>query len=1030
MHSAIDIALAPWIRQPVAAMSADGGHLVVGDGSEVRIAGGATLIDAAGVVAAGAVEGGTWIVSAGEGGHRLHRFDRAGTALGAAVALGDLGEDLAITTLRSGGRRALIEGRRAVAVNEDDGRVTVEPLGERSRDRRVLIGGRGVAERRGPTLSWLRRGALPGFALPFDLTAATVVGGAMVLDGAAAVIEIERAGQRTALVYDVRRSEVRSRIRLGDAAIVAVAERKGLVVLGRGASLAMLDLRAGCCVGERMLSGPLAACAIDSQGTRLIVVDGMGRLSELGASLYTVAAAVRGGDEPAAPEPAAAAAAPAAAEDGDDAPALPPTPAPAAAPEDVDVDATAEPGASEPDASEPDASEPDPTDDELADAAQLRLTALGPASQQSLDPEALEDYLTDTLAWVECLCATAAAAAGGSEDAQAAAREVERVATDRMARWNRGNAPHAELARELGLSPTATTVLLLIAAPQIWGELARSYGRCVADPARPLVDELLLAHLLDASTSARVAIARELDDDAALVASGAVEVGRGLRPYAALSAHPAIARRLAGGTRPLLGDDAVPLTAVIGPRDAIAQLTRKLAAARPRPVRVVLRGRPGAGRRTLGAALAAQARRGLTPVAVDAASADLESVLRRRLRDVALRGELPCVGLDGLADDPVIRARVRSVLDAHTGPLIVRAPAHGELPLAPGYHAIDLPPLGETERAGLWRRLLAAHDHDPAIAASLAARFAVGPGAMIRACDELDAAAPMSPAAAERALAGALRQHRSARIEAIATRVATLAGWDDLVVPDDISDALREVCARVRHRRLVLESWGMERAAATAQGVTALFQGGPGTGKTMAAGVIAGALGYELWRVDLSKVVSKWIGETEKNLAAVFDAAEEGEIVLLFDEADSLFAKRTTVSSSNDRHANLETNYLLQRLDSFTGIAVLTTNAGTAIDTAFKRRMSIHVQFPFPDEADRERLWRAHLPATLPTTGPLELAPLAHKHQLSGGYIRNACLRAAYLAAADGGALTEHHLQRAVALEYQRAGKLGDGRLE
>ena len=177
-------------------------------------------------------------------------------------------------------------------------------------------------------------------------------------------------------------------------------------------------------------------------------------------------------------------------------------------------------------------------------------------------------------------------------------------------------------------------------------------------------------------------------------------------------------------------------------------------------------------------------------------------------------------------------------------------------------------------------------------------------------------------------------------------------------------------------------------------------------------------------------MVSKWIGETEKNLAAGFDAAEEGEIVLLFDEADSLFAKRTTVSSSNDRHANMETNYLLQRLDSFTGIAVLTTSAGTAIDAAFKRRMSVHVQFPFPDEADRERLWRAHLPPSLPVEGPLELAPLARKHQLSGGYIRNACLRAAYLAAADGGALTEHHLQRAVALEYQRAGKLGDGRLE
>jgi SpoVK/Ycf46/Vps4 family AAA+-type ATPase len=198
----------------------------------------------------------------------------------------------------------------------------------------------------------------------------------------------------------------------------------------------------------------------------------------------------------------------------------------------------------------------------------------------------------------------------------------------------------------------------------------------------------------------------------------------------------------------------------------------------------------------------------------------------------------------------------------------------------------------------------------------------------------------------------------------------------------------------------------------------------------MAAGVLARALGYELWRVDLSKLVSKWIGETEKNLAAAFDAAEDGEIVLLFDEADTLFGKRTEVKSSNDRNANAETNYLLQRLDAFSGVAILTTNFGTAIDPAFKRRLSVHIQFPFPDETERERLWRAHLPATLPIAGELDLGSLARRYPLSGGYIRNAALRAAYLAAAEQRPLDDAHLQRAVALEYQRAGKLGHGRLE
>jgi ATPase family associated with various cellular activities (AAA) len=1083
MQSAIDLVLAPAIPHPVATMSADGGHVVITEGDAVRITGGAVLLDAAGVVAAGAVDGATWIVTADGGVHHLHRFDRAGTPAGPAVALGELGGDVAISTVRVGARTALVEGARAVLVSERDGELTIEPLGERGRDRRILIGGRGVAERRGPALAWLRRGAVAGFALPFDLTGAVVTGGTMVLDGAAALVELDRHGQRVAIVYDVRRGEVRSRIRLGEASIMAVAERKGVIVLGRGASVAMFDLRAGCCVGERILPAVLAACAIDSQGSRLVIVDQLGRVSELGATMTgavvagTSADVVAGTTGAVVAVPAADAPAPDVALPEEPAPDTTPSPA---APEPRDSP-EAHAARDEPDASDESAVHDEPDEpavhdafdmsdapnehdaldagpssgrdettgaghaghatdrnhgdplDELVAASRLRLGALGPASPRTLDPEALDDYLTDTREWIERLCSTAQVLAGRGDEVLPAAREREQAATEQMARWNRRGTPHLEIARELGLSATATTVLLLIAAPQIWGELAHSYGRCVADPARPLVDELLLAHLLDAGTAARVAIARELDDDAPLVASGAVELGRGLRPYAPLSVHPAIARRLAGGGRPRAQAAVRSLAEIAGPRAAIAAIARQLAAPRAvpaGPVRVVLRGRTGSGRRTLAAALAAQAGRGLGMVAVAdaAAAADLEAVLRRRLRDVALRGELPCVELDGLAEEPQVRARVRAVLDAHPGPLTIRAPGHGELPLAPGHVALDFPAPTETERAALWRDLLAARGHDPAIAASLAARFAVGPGAMIRACAALDARGPAP--SIEHTLAAALRQHRSARIEAVATRVETLAGWDDLVVPEDIADALREVCARVRHRRLVLEGWGMERAAATALGVTALFQGGPGTGKTMAAGVIARALGYELWRVDLSKVVSKWIGETEKNLAAVFDAAEEGEIVLLFDEADSLFARRTQVTSSNDRNANLETNYLLQRLDSFTGVAVLTTNAGTAIDLAFKRRMSVHVQFPFPDEIDRERLWRAHLPATLPVAGPLALDALARKHQLSGGYIRNACLRAAYLAASDGGALTERHLHRAVALEYQRAGKLADGRLE
>ncbi len=633
--------------------------------------------------------------------------------------------------------------------------------------------------------------------------------------------------------------------------------------------------------------------------------------------------------------------------------------------------------------------------------------------------EALAAYLRDARAWIDCLCATALAVARRDEAAITDMRQRERAAAESFSGWNRRGAPHIEVARELELSPMAGTILLLVAAPQIWGELARNYAACANDPARPLVDELLLAHLLEADISTRSVIGGELDDTAPLVRRGAIELGRGVRPYATLSAHPAIARRLAGIpiAEPATGPNLVD---VIGPRSAIAALVRELAEPGA-PARVVVRGRRGAGRRTLAAALARPLGRGITVID----GRDIDRVAER-LRDAALRGWFPCIDLDDVATESF--AQLRATLDAHAGPLFVRAPSDGDLPLAPGFAQVALPMLSETERLVTWQAQLTAHGLDPALASSLASRFAIGPGPIERAC----ASASRGPHAADpaEAINATIRQHHSARIAAMAERIDRLATWEQLVVSGEIDDALRELCARVRHRRTVLETWGMEHVAPTARAVTALFQGGPGTGKSMAAGVIARALGRELWRIDLSKVMSKWIGETEKNLAAVFDAAEEGEIVLLFDEADSLFAKRTDVKSSNDKHANLATNFLLQRLDTFTGVAILTTNFGTAIDPAFKRRIAVCIGFPFPDETDRERLWRAHLPASLPTHGELELATLAGKYQLTGGYIRNAVLRAAYLAADRGTPITAEHLRLAVQLEKDRAGKLGDGRLE
>ncbi|MBA3542268.1 MAG: ATP-binding protein [Deltaproteobacteria bacterium] len=269
-----------------------------------------------------------------------------------------------------------------------------------------------------------------------------------------------------------------------------------------------------------------------------------------------------------------------------------------------------------------------------------------------------------------------------------------------------------------------------------------------------------------------------------------------------------------------------------------------------------------------------------------------------------------------------------------------------------------------------------------------------------------------------------LRHRLDQRLSGFAKRVEWKQTWDDLVLPPDQFDLLIEFVARVRHRQRVIETWGFGSKVGKGIGTTALFSGPPGTGKTMIAGLLARELGLDLYQVDLSKIVSKYIGETEQRLAELFDAAEYGQAIILFDEADSLFGKRTEVRSSNDRYANLETNYLLQRLEAFEGICILTTNHETAVDVAFLRRLSVHVRIPMPDEDHREKLWRAMLPEEAEVEGEIDFADLAREFIMSGGYIKNAVVRAAYLAVAEESPILNAHFWRAARAEYEGMGKV------
>jgi SpoVK/Ycf46/Vps4 family AAA+-type ATPase len=231
--------------------------------------------------------------------------------------------------------------------------------------------------------------------------------------------------------------------------------------------------------------------------------------------------------------------------------------------------------------------------------------------------------------------------------------------------------------------------------------------------------------------------------------------------------------------------------------------------------------------------------------------------------------------------------------------------------------------------------------------------------------------------------------------------------------------------ARIRHRRTVYDTWGYGRIAATSRGVTAVFQGAHGTGKTLIASAIANELGMDLYRVELARIISTWTGETE--LAGLFDAAEDGHAIILFDDADSLFARRTEVLASADRRATVVVDYLLHRLDSFTGVAILTTSFGKSIDHAFARRLSLRLTLPFPDEASREAIWKSHIAPGIPCAGNFDFAALARRHRLSGGCIRNAAVRAAFLAAEEHAPLTQDHLERAVRAELREIAKLSEG---
>jgi SpoVK/Ycf46/Vps4 family AAA+-type ATPase len=273
-------------------------------------------------------------------------------------------------------------------------------------------------------------------------------------------------------------------------------------------------------------------------------------------------------------------------------------------------------------------------------------------------------------------------------------------------------------------------------------------------------------------------------------------------------------------------------------------------------------------------------------------------------------------------------------------------------------------------------------------------------------------------------LYAACRLQSNRKLATLAQKITPHYHWNDIVLPDDRLQQLHEVCNYVKHRARVYNEWGFDRKLSLGKGINALFAGPSGTGKTMAAEIIAGRLALELYKIDLSTVVSKYIGETEKNLSRIFDEAETSNAILFFDEADALFGKRSEIRDAHDRYANIEVSYLLQKMEEYEGVVILATNFRKNMDDAFVRRMHFTVEFPYPSEQHRQRIWEKIWPDKTPRSEELDLNFMARKFDIAGGNIRNVALAASFLAADDGQLVTMAHLIHATRREYQKMGKV------
>ena len=611
------------------------------------------------------------------------------------------------------------------------------------------------------------------------------------------------------------------------------------------------------------------------------------------------------------------------------------------------------------------------------------------------------------------------------------------------------DAPLSRLARVFWLDKIDLAIIATLLAPELDPELERAFTFAIDDFTRKRLDIGFLGRLVGGRDEAQIdRVYARLDETSPLrrhntltLAAPAENTPASMRTVrladrivSFLRGHDTIDELVRGIVRVVR--EPAALAAVVMAPELIQQIRRALAGQGGAAARVLLAGPEGVGRGMAVEGLLAE--RDIPVVRIDLVAIANDSRVAERmssaLREAALRDAVAILeGGAGLKDETVPRALAQALADGAASlavPLVFTMTTHPTwlINVIPDLVELDIPAPSFRERMELWRRELPAPIVTPEDLETVAARYAFTGSTITRVARRAESTArlrdPNDPHIRLDELSDAARLTFSHRLGTMAQRIPTGFAWTDLVLPKETMESVREVLRFARYKPMLLEDWGFAAKLPYGRGVSAILHGPPGTGKTMVAQLLAHELGYDLYRIDLSQVVNKYIGETEKNLARIFEEAETSHAILFFDEADSLFAKRTNVTSANDRYANLEVNYLLQRMETFDGVTLLATNLEQGIDEAFKRRVRFSVGFELPEAPERAKLWKSMFPAKAPLAPNIDWDTLARQFVMAGGYIKKAVLRAALVAAEGNRAVTTADLVEAARLEYREMGRI------